>query len=78
MNPNISFTFLTFLTCTHNSNTIPNQVPPLIRQKKCFKKIRMYQKNYQVYTGDNREMEQLYTTSQVSNITRKAKLSHIS
>ena len=38
MNPNISFTFLTFLTCTHNSNTIPNQVPPLIRQKKMFQK----------------------------------------
>ena len=28
--------------------------------------------------GGNREMDQLYTTSQVSNITRKTKFSHIS
>ena len=28
--------------------------------------------------GGNREMNQLYTTSQVSNITRKTKFSHIS
>ena len=27
--------------------------------------------------GGNREMDQLYTTLQVSNITRKTKLSHI-
>ena len=27
--------------------------------------------------GGNREMDQLYTTSQVSNITRKTKFSHI-
>ena len=28
--------------------------------------------------GGNRELNQLYTTSQVSNITRKTKLSHVS
>ena len=27
--------------------------------------------------GGNREMDQLYTTSQMSNITRKTKFSHI-
>ena len=29
-------------------------------------------------TGGNREIDQLYTTSQVSNVTRKTKFSHIS
>ena len=64
MNPNISFTFLTFLTCTHNSNTIPNQVPPLIRQKNVSKKYACIKKIIK-YTPA--------TTEKWSNYTRRPK-----
>ena len=43
------------------------------------KNIRLNQTDYQVSTiGDNREMDQLYKTSQVSNIERNTKFSQIS